>query len=192
MEQHCHFGPKLLNRPNMSEIEGSLIAGNTWRSLVPFIEIKRHLKAIDTFLDHPWSHHGFRLAPPGLVLKCLDGLDWELQDTEELGSWLGVAVTFWNYWDVQGLDFRWLQIQFSFLSMDFMISLEATSFNPSQDALSVTVTFTHELWLGLCGVRPGEAIGWLLCSHAAIACDSYEVFFFDHKIHRFCITTVYD
>ncbi|CAL1148431.1 unnamed protein product, partial [Cladocopium goreaui] len=37
-----------------------------------------------------------------LVLKCLDGLDWELQDTE--------------------------------------------------DALSVTVTFTHELWLGLCGV----------------------------------------
>eukprot|EP00435_Cladocopium_sp_Y103_P038152 s3009_g10.t1 len=38
----------------------------------------------------------------GLVLKCLDGLDWELQDTE--------------------------------------------------DALSVTVTFTHELWLGLCGV----------------------------------------
>jgi len=43
----------------------------------------------------------------GLVLKCLDGLDWELQDTE--------------------------------------------------DALSVTVTFTHELWLGLCGVSGGTA-----------------------------------
>ena len=34
--------------------------------------------------------------------------------------------------------------------MDFMISLKA-SLNPSQDALSVAVTFTHELWLAFAG-----------------------------------------